>query len=52
MKLVSVRAYDNTIVRVPIDKLEEFNVRQNKIKQLLDEGKSIKEIMEIIKEDK
>lgn len=52
MKFVNVKAYDNTIVRIPIDKLEEFNSKQNKIKLLLDEGKSIKEIMKIINEDK
>lgn len=47
---VSVKSYDGTIVRVPKDKLNEFNVRQQKIRDLLNRGKSLKEIKSLIEE--
>jgi hypothetical protein len=49
-KLVSVRAFDGTIVRIPESKLEIFTVQQNKLKRLLNEGKSVDEIKSLIKE--
>ena len=49
-KIVSVRAFDGTIVRIPESKLESFTVQQNKLKRLLNEGKSVDEIKSLIKE--
>ena len=47
---VSVKAYDGTIVRIPKEKLKEFKVRQDKIRELLNRGKSFDEIELFIKE--
>ena len=47
-KLVSVKAYDGTIVRVSEDKVKEFVLQQAKIKELLDKGMTIEEIIKLI----
>ena len=44
--------YDNKIVRIPREKLEEFKEIQVKIKKLLEEGKTQKEVLEVLKNDK
>ena len=44
--------YDNKIVRIPREKLEEFKENQTKIKKLLEEGKTRKEVLEVLKNDK
>lgn len=44
--------YDNKIVRIPREKLEEFKENQVKIKKLLEEGKTKKEVLEVLKNDK
>ena len=44
--------YDNKIVRIPREKLEEFKETQMKIKRLLKEGKSQNEVLEVLKNDK
>lgn len=44
--------YDNKIVRIPREKLEEFKENQAKIKELLEEGKTQKEVLEVLKNDK
>ena len=44
--------YDNKIVRIPRKKLEEFKENQAKIKKLLEEGKTQKEVLEVLKNDK
>ena len=44
--------YDNKIVRIPREKLEEFKGNQAKIKKLLEEGKTQKEVLEVLKNDK
>ncbi len=44
--------YDNKIVRIPREKLEEFKENQVKIKKLLKEGKTQKEVLEVLKNDK
>lgn len=49
MKYISLKAFDGTIVRVKENKVDEFIAYQEKIKNLLKEGKSIKEINEILK---
>ena len=49
MKFVSLKAYDGTIVRVEESKIEIFKAQQEKIKLLLNEGKSVEEIKEILK---
>ena len=48
--LISVKSYDGTIVRIPEEKLDEFNARQIKIREMLDNGKSLEEIKSLIKE--
>lgn len=52
MEKVLVETYDNKIVRIPREKLEEFKEKQIKIKRLLKEGKSQKEVLEVLKNDK
>ena len=47
---VSVKSYDGTIVRIPKDKVNEFNNKQLKIKEMLSKGKSIEEIKVLIRE--
>lgn len=44
--------YDNKIVRIPREKLEEFKENQAKIKKLLEEEKTQKEVLEVLKNDK
>ena len=44
--------YDNKIVRIPREKLEEFKENQVKIKKLLKQGKTQKEVLEVLKNDK
>lgn len=48
--MFSVRAFDGTLVRVPKDKAEVFLKRQEKIKRLMNEGKSKQEIEILLKE--
>lgn len=50
--LVSVKAYDGSIVRIPKDKIQSFNLQQSKIKKLLDEGVPLKDIESLIKDNK
>ena len=52
MEKVLVETYDNKIVRIPREKLEEFKEVQIKIERLLKEGKSQKEVLEVLKNDK
>ena len=49
MKFVSLKAYDGTVVRVEESKVEIFKAQQERIKLLLDQGKSIEEIKDILK---
>ena len=44
--------YDNKIVIIQREKLEEFKATQVKIKKLLEEGKTQKEVLEVLKNDK
>ena len=48
MEYVTVKSYDGKLVRVPEEKLEEYI--KSEIKKYLKEGKTIKEIKEIINE--
>lgn len=52
MEKVLVETYDNKIVRIPREKLEEFKEVQIKIERLLKEGKTQKEVLEVLKNDK
>ena len=52
MEKVLVQTYDNKIVRIPREKLEEFKEVQIKIERLLKEGKTQKEVLEVLKNDK
>ena len=47
---VSVKSYDGTIVRVSRDKLKEFSTRQDKIREMINKGKTLEEIKILIKE--
>ena len=47
---VIVKSYDGTIVRVPMEKLNEYKARQAKILEMINSGKSIEEIKILIKE--
>jgi len=49
-RLVSVKAYDGTIVRIPESKINEFTIRQERIKKLLKEGRTIEEVLILLKE--
>lgn len=52
MEKVLVETYDNKIVRIPREKLDEFKKTQMKIKRLLEEGKTQEEVLEMLKNDK
>lgn len=49
---VIVKSYDGKLVRVPLDKKEEYLKVQKEIKELLDSGKSKEEVLKIINERK
>lgn len=49
MEYVMLMSYDGKMVRVPLEKKEEYLKNQKKIKSLIDKGKSIDEIKEILK---
>ena len=49
---VIVKSYDGKLVRVPLDKKEEYLKVQKEIKELLDSGKSKEEVLRIINERK
>ena len=49
MDYVTLKSYDGKLVRVPEEKKDEYLRNQEKIKMYLSEGKSIKEIKEILK---
>lgn len=51
MKYVSLKAFDGTIVRVEESKIKTFIAQQERIKKLINEGKSLDEIKEILKKD-
>ena len=46
---ISVKSYDGTIVRIPKEKLKEFNLKQKQIKEMLDNGKSLEDIKIVLK---
>ena len=46
---VTLKSYNGKLVRVPEEKQEEYLRNQERIKMYLDEGKSIEEIKEILK---
>ena len=50
--IVSIKAYDGSIVRVPKDKVEEFKLQQAKIINLLSKGVSLEDIKTLIKNNK
>lgn len=51
-KMIIVKAYDGTLVRIDENDLEEFNERTRKIKALLSEGKTKEEALKMLNEDK
>ena len=46
---VTLKSYDEKLVRVPVEKKEEYLRNQEIVKGFLAEGKSIEEIKEILK---
>ena len=48
MEYITLKSYDGKMVKVPYEKKEEYLKNQNRIKSLIDEGKSIDEIKEIL----
>lgn len=50
MEYVILPSYDGKMVRVPIDKKDEYIENQNKIKELLSKGKTKEEILKLIGE--
>ena len=49
-RYVIMKAYDGSIARVDVNKVDEFKAQQEKIKLLLNSGKSFNEILVLIKE--
>ena len=49
-KLISVKTFDGTIIRIPQNKLQDFNIKQEQIKKMINDGKSMEEITSLIKE--
>ena len=49
MEYITVESYDGKMVRVPMDKKEEYLRKQKQIKMYLEQGKDIEEIKEILK---
>lgn len=52
METILVESYDNKIVRIPRERLEEFRKNQAKIKRLLEEGNAPEKVLELLKNDK
>ena len=48
MEYVTLKSYDGTLVRVSFDKKEEYIKTQEKIKELLNNGKTIDEILKLL----
>ena len=48
MEYVTLKSYDGSLVRVPFDKKEEYIKTQEEIKELLNNGKSIDEILKLL----
>lgn len=51
MDEVTVKSYDGKMVRVPLEKKEEYLRNQEKIKSYLSSGKTIEEIKDIMKNE-
>ena len=49
MEYVTLKSYDGKMVRVPLEKKEEYIRNQKLIKMYLEQGKEIDEIKELIK---
>ena len=51
MEYVMLKSYDDKIVRVPIEKKEEYEQTQIMIKKYIESGKKVEEIKNILKEE-
>ena len=49
--MITVRAYNGKMVRIPEEKKEEYLRNQERIKMYLEQGKDIEEIKEIMKSE-
>lgn len=49
---VIVKSYDGNLVRVPLNKKDEYLKTQNEIKRLLDSGKTKEEVLRLMNERK
>ena len=52
MEYVTVKSFDNKIIKVPKDKKDVYLKNQEKIREIVNKGKSIEEILKIMKEEK
>lgn len=48
--MVTLKSYDGKLVRIPLDKKDEYLKRQEEIKELLKSGKTKQDILRIINE--
>jgi len=51
-KFVYVKAYDGSVVKINSEMVDVFTSQQNKIKALLTKGKSLDEVLALLKEGK
>jgi len=49
-KFVYVKAYDGSVVKINSEMVDVFTSQQNKIKALLTKGKSLDEVLALLKE--
>lgn len=49
MEYITIKSYDGKMVRIPVDKKEEYIQNQNIIKNMKKQGKSNEEIKELLK---
>lgn len=49
--MIILKSYDGKLVRVPEEKKEEYERNQELIKMYLEQGKSINEIKELLKNE-
>lgn len=52
MQSITVKSYDGKLVSIPLDKKDEYLNAQEEIKELLNSGKNMDEVLRIINERK
>ncbi len=51
-KMVTMKAYDGSLVQISEKDAKKFELRTKKIKKLLQEGKTLEEIYSLLEEEK